>query len=228
MTYLSELKVLSPFIFPTRPRNGVEQRANTLVKDRLKRDGMVRPRNDQPSESFIDRSIAGFVRRFQDTEYAEFLANVDWLVPVPGSSLRKPSSLWVPLRIAQQLRHNGIGEEVREYLRRTTPVPRSSQSSSAGGRTTVPRHVETLGVPSEQLVPPRRILLVDDVVTMGTTLIASASRLAASFATAPDIVAFAFARVQRFGPQMEHITDMLAPAIQTITYTDDAEHASRD
>lgn len=83
------------------------------------------------------------------------------------------------------------------------------------------RHYRTLVV-MESIWPvadDRNVVLVDDVVTAGSTLIACASRLAETLPEA-RITAFAVARAER-AVSLAAAEDMFAPAVETITLSDD-------
>lgn len=113
------------------------------------------------------------------------------LVPTPSSSLKKPGSLDVPSAIAQALHKEGLGTQVSECLVRTKPLPKSATSLAANRSTTV-QHYDSLEV-QDILDNPDSILLVDDVVTRGATLLGAANRLIETYPGA-RISAFAALR----------------------------------
>lgn len=112
------------------------------------------------------------------------------LVPTPSSSLKKPDSLDVPSSLALALKKK-LGNEVAECLVRVKPLPKSAMSIAAN-RSTVAQHFDSLLV-QEVLTKPESILLVDDVVTRGATLLGAANRLAESY---PDAKVAAFAALR--------------------------------
>ena len=97
------------------------------------------------------------------------------LVPARSSSLMKSNSLWVPMRIATALKQSGLGREVSKSLDRTKSLPKSATSDSAT-RPTAAQQYDSLEV-QKLLTEPESILLVDDVVATGATLIGAANRL---------------------------------------------------
>lgn len=97
------------------------------------------------------------------------------LVPTPSSSLKKPDSLDVQSRIAQALHKEGLGSQVSECLVRAKPLPKSA-TSWAPNRSTAAQHYDSLVV-QDILGNPENVLLVDDVVTRGATLLGAANRL---------------------------------------------------
>jgi predicted amidophosphoribosyltransferase len=126
--------------------------------------------------------IANVIReRMSSLPFAHFFQPDLVLVPVPKSSLMQPHTLWVPLRIATALAKICAGSQVDPCLIRTTAV-RKAALSKAPERPKPKEHYDSLRV--QQRVsgpPPKEILLVDDIITRGSTLIGSASRLAEAF-----------------------------------------------
>lgn len=100
------------------------------------------------------------------------------LVPTPSSSLKKPDSLDVPMSITTAL-GSQLGNQVSECLVRTKPLPKSA-TSAAANRSTAAQHYESLQVQAI-LTNPTSILLIDDVVTRGATVLGAASRLAQTY-----------------------------------------------
>jgi hypothetical protein len=116
------------------------------------------------------------------------------LVPVPGSSLTKPHTVWPSRRVCEELVGQGLGDEVVAIVSRTIAVLKSAGSAT---RPTLDQHLASLAVQG-RLSPPSRLLLVDDVVTSGTTMMACAIKLAQAFPGVP-VSGFALARVQSAG-----------------------------
>jgi predicted amidophosphoribosyltransferase len=83
------------------------------------------------------------------------------------------------MRIATALVGVGLGKEVAPYLVREKPV-RKAALSMANERPTAIEQYESMSV-QERLSRPDEILLVDDVVTRGATLLGAANRLAEVF-----------------------------------------------
>lgn len=97
------------------------------------------------------------------------------LVPMRSTSLMKPNSLWVPLRIATAMQRRGLGREVSACLQRKYPLQKAATSAS-GSRPTVAEQYDSQEV-QKLIADPESLLLVDDVVTSGATLVGSAKRL---------------------------------------------------
>jgi predicted amidophosphoribosyltransferase len=136
--------------------------------------------------------FAGFVRDAITRQEAlrGWLNRETCLVPVPGSSLL-PRTVWAAERLAVALRGVGLGKEVWLGLRRCQAV-RKSATALSGQRPTVRQHYESLVVVDSRKAPPR-IVLIDDVITRGRTILAAAARLHEAFPNA-DIRAFALVR----------------------------------
>lgn len=121
------------------------------------------------------------------------------LVPAPRSApLSEPSALWPGRAICEALVERGLGKEVLECLQRTESVPKSAYAEK-GGRPTAERHLETMRV-ERGLFAPKRLTVVDDIVTIGRTMLAVASHLRAAF---PDADVRAFALIHTYGQARE-------------------------
>ena len=118
------------------------------------------------------------------------------LVPVPGSG--PTVRVWASQRLALALHGVGLGGNVWEGVERRFPVRKSATALNAD-RPTVLQHYESFVVPRRRIatgVPPR-IVIVDDVITRGRTILAAAIRLHEAFPSA-DIRAFALVRTMGF------------------------------
>jgi len=109
------------------------------------------------------------------------------LVPMPRAGLRRKGALWPAFELATALLAQGFGAEVRELVTRTIPL-RKSATSSADERPTAQQHFDSMAV--DAIVTDQPIVLVDDVVTRGATLLGAASRLRA---WSPRLEVFGFA-----------------------------------
>ena len=96
------------------------------------------------------------------------------LVPVPGSAPSRDAA-WAAGQLTWALSAVGLAGTVWPGLERRFAV-RKSATAVTGERPTVREHFESLCVARLPASPPR-IVLVDDVITKGRTLLAAAMRL---------------------------------------------------
>ncbi len=126
------------------------------------------------------------------------------LVPVTRSSLLQPNSLWVGLKVATAMQRAGLGSTVSQSLAREYAV---------GTKASAEEHYDSQRVEQKLLTEPKHILLVDDFVTRGATMIASALRLWETYPKA-DIAGFAPIRTISWPPDFKKIDD---PVFDRIT-----------
>jgi predicted amidophosphoribosyltransferase len=124
-------------------------------------------------------------------QLAGFFHAADFLVPVPGSTPRPARSAWVAADLADALVREGLGSVAWPGLHRIHAV-RKSATATPGTRPTVARHYESFEVQRSQLAPPS-VVLIDDVITKGRTLLAAAARVHEAFPQA-QVRAFAMLR----------------------------------
>jgi hypothetical protein len=132
------------------------------------------------------------------------------LVPVPGCTPRPDCEASVADHLAGALLAEGLGLSIWRGLRRVAPV-RKSATAAPGLRPTVIDHYESFAAraaPATAPGPcqPEQIVLVDDVVTKGRTLLAAAMRVQEAFPNA-EIRAFALIRTLGFSRRLDHLLD---------------------
>jgi hypothetical protein len=125
---------------------------------------------------------------------AGFFRTDDVLVPVPGSTPKPFGGIWVAADLADALVHEGVGTMAWRGLHRICPV-RKSATAAPGARPTVARHYESF-LTERPLITPTSVMLIDDVVTRGRTLLAAATRLQEAF---PEVEIRAFALLRTMG-----------------------------
>lgn len=122
---------------------------------------------------------------------AGYFSGSDVLIPVPGCGPSLGGGLWTAEHLSFALVNAGLGGVAWSGLRRVRAVPKSA-SAAPGDRPTVSLHYESFVV-ERPPVSPDRIVLIDDVVTKGRTLLAAASRVREAFPSA-QIQTFALVR----------------------------------
>jgi predicted amidophosphoribosyltransferase len=135
---------------------------------------------------------------------AGFFGASDVLVPVPGSRAAAAGRFSPAECLAVALVNQGLGRAAWSCLRRFRTV-RKSATAAPGERPTVSLHYESFCIEPSS-TPPETIILVDDVVTKGRTLLAAASRLHEAF-PATRIRAFALVRTMGLVPEVRRLLD---------------------
>ena len=133
----------------------------------------------------------------ESPQLAGFFGSDDLLVPVPGSTPSTCGSTWVAADLADALVQAGVGTMAWRGLHRICPV-RKSATAAPGARPTVALHYDSFLMERPQITA-QSVVLIDDVVTKGRTLLAAAARLQEAFPEA-HIRAFALLRTLGFLP----------------------------
>ena len=144
-----------------------------------------------------------------------FFSTSDILVPIPGCAPESTGRPWVAAQLANALVNQGLGCISWPGLRRMHAV-RKSACSLAGSRPSIERHYESFSVVAP-LWTPDSLVLVDDIVTKGRTLMAAAARLKHRF---PEARIRAFALVRTMG-QVDGIEALLRPCRGEIRFRAD-------
>lgn len=193
--------------------NSNTQCSSRTVMRALKNDEYVDVGSNQILMSdYIADGLKGDITKLP---FADYFKMNPILVPTPNSSLSKSGTLWVPQRLARSLVRKGLGKKVVECLNRVTPLPKSA-TSLAANRPKASEHYDSMEV-EKILFEPDEILLVDDVITRGATLLGAANKLADAFPNA-RIRAFTAMRTISTPQDFVKIND---PCIGTITLVGD-------
>jgi predicted amidophosphoribosyltransferase len=139
----------------------------------------------------------------QCSQLAGFFRDTDVLVPVPRSST-KACGTWVAADLARALVHEGLGTMTWPGLHRICAVPKSS-IAARGARPTVSCHFESF-LMEQPSIDPEGVVLIDDVITKGRTLLAAAARVREAFPHA-QIRAFALLRTMGLATGVEHLLE---------------------
>ncbi|MGO8829243.1 MAG: hypothetical protein ACLQT5_08355 [Steroidobacteraceae bacterium] len=135
-----------------------------------------------------------------------FFNATDVLVPVPGSEPLDLGVMSVTKLLAAALVREGLGKTAWAGLQRVRAVGKSA-TAAAGERPTVGKHYDSFSVAdTDTFCGARQIILIDDVVTKGRTLLAAATRLQEAFPRA-RIRAFALLRTMGYIPCVNQLVD---------------------
>ncbi len=187
---LSRIEFASFLTYSPRGQSPKELQSRTTMRA-LKDDQFI----DNPP-ALMSETIADAIKNnIQNMPFAHFFDVNPILVPIPRSSLIKLGTLWVPQRLASALTKKGLGRSVEECLQRTSAV-RKAATSIASDRPRVSDHYQSMIV--QKVFPePEEILLIDDVITRGATILGAANRLADAF---PKARIRAFAAMRTMSP----------------------------
>jgi hypothetical protein len=184
--HLSSVEFGSLLSYSPRGTSNDEGLSRTIMRA-LKGDEYV----NHPPKMMSD-VVAGMIsQRLDKMPFADLFRTNPVLIPTPTSSLTQRGTLWVPQRLAGAMRKVGLGRAVVECLNRVKPLRKAATSSSAN-RPTAIEHYESMDV-QKKLSDPDEILLIDDVITRGATLVGAANKLADAYPNA-RIRAFAVIR----------------------------------
>jgi hypothetical protein len=139
-----------------------------------------------------------------ESPLAGFVCPDHILVPVPGSARSAAGRMTVAEHLAMAMVEAGLGGGLWNGLRRTWTV-RKSATAPARSRPTVANHYDSFAIGTAAALPPR-VVLVDDVITKGRTLLAAAARLQEAFPTT-EIRAFAVLRTMGLVQGVDHLLD---------------------
>ena len=126
------------------------------------------------------------------------------LVPMPRSTPLVQGALWPAQKICDALMQMRVADQVNPLLERLRPVARSSHAPP-GERPGIPEHYASL-IAYRRTDVSDRIVLVDDVVTKGSTAIAAASRITEAYPET-SIHLFAVIRTKGMVPDIERVLD---------------------
>lgn len=188
---------------------GTSKKANEArtVMTYLKNDKVTK--SEIPTSEYLAREMKKEITKFPFNDY--FNSNAI-LIPTPKSSLLKAGTLWVPERLTKELVKVGLGKSSESCLERVKAVSRSSGQRIGVNRPKAFQHYESMQV-KKLLFEPEEIVLVDDVITRGSTIMGGVNRLAEAFPKA-KIRAFAMMRVMS---DPDDFIDVEDPCVGSIT-----------
>lgn len=197
---LSELQFGAFLVYSPRGVSPLSRRSRSITYD-IK---AFRPK-------LVERVLENLKAEVDEGVLSGFLGPKVTLIPAPKSApLVEEGALWSPAGICIAMVDMGFGGEVLPSLERTRAVPKSA-FSKIGERPTVKDHLETMRC-ERSLMVPAKIVVVDDVVTKGATLLAAASHVQEAFPNA-EVRGFALVRTKGLEPE---ITDIVEPCVGKI------------
>jgi hypothetical protein len=206
----SEIAYCSLLSYPTHPNTRDEQHAKDVSVD------LKQGRRYTNPPCTISQLIAQRVLEQRDLPAFEGFFGPDVLaIPVPSSSLKRPGSLWIPQDLAYALKDAGLVGDVMPLLERTTALPKSA-FSLASERSKAMDHYGSVQV-SMKLIAPSSILLVDDVITRGATMLGVAGRVMESY---PSMLVQGFAAMRAVSNQGE-FKSLMDPCCGKVTLQGD-------
>ena len=160
-------------LFPYLPqqRNGGDSRHKPLGLCWALKNG------DRKAASWV---VARVLRLAQSPPLNGIFAADSVLVPVPSHAPHRKGSVWSTRALTRWMVARGLGGSDKTVLKWWTVVTRSATAAS-DQRPTAVNHLQSTCL-SSPLVPPHRIVLVDDAVTTGATILAGVSAISGAMA----------------------------------------------
>lgn len=182
----SELAFCCLLSYPTRPSTELGVHAKNVSLD------LKQGRRYTSPPLTISQLIAERVQQRREHQaFSGFFGPDVLAIPIPSSSLKRPGSLWIPMELALALKALGLVGEVLPLLERTIALPKSA-FSLASERSKAIDHYNSVTL-SKALIAPSSILLVDDVITRGATMLGVAGRLVEEY---PNVQVKGFAAMR--------------------------------
>ncbi len=166
---LSELEFGSYLTYTPRPNTESGRKSKNIMYWLKKEQFLTNP--PKLMSSFVVDSIKNDI---ESLPFKDFFDEDVFLVPIPRSSPIKAGSLWVPDVIAKKMSEAGFGTYCN-CLTRVKSLPKSAYAEQ-GKRPKVIDHFNSIEC-NLSIHRPTKIVLIDDVITRGSTLIGCASKI---------------------------------------------------
>jgi hypothetical protein len=209
---LTKIEFASLLSYTPSPHDSETQKTKDFAIG-LKSNEIMKQYNRSTS-SFVAHTLTGYV----ESDFSDFFNPKPVLVPVPKSTLPIPKSilrgseyLWVPSVLSKEIFSLGLGNRIVNCLDRKSPLPKSS-TSKPEERPKPFQHYDSLSVQKLLDYDPPSILLVDDIITRGSTLLGAATRMAEVF---PNSIIRAFAAIRTISNSFE-FTKFIDPQVGTV------------
>ena len=193
MQLLRSVRFVSCFIYAPRGVGSLSTVARLICQRVKAGDPLWIPR--------YARNVADLWMR--DGRFQRVFARDALLVPVPGST--PGSTQWAAWQLAVAFHALGLAQAVWTGLMRQHPVQKSA-TAQHGERPTVWQHYASLALGPVPKPEPQTLVLVDDVVTKGRTLLGAAACLSARLPHA-DIRACALIRTLGFASGVDRLIE---------------------
>lgn len=175
---LSEIHFASFLAYCPRSESEVAKRSRRWM-NRLKCDSLF-GLPDQPQQPTTRWIAQRLLARLEEGDLSGYFRDAPLLIPVPSSTKQQPGTAWVPLSLAREMHGQGLGCHVSPCLMRSKVV-RKSSTALPEQRPRTREHFESMTLERDLLDDPQDILLVDDIVTRGATLLGAAQRIQEGF-----------------------------------------------
>ncbi|MCS6787965.1 MAG: phosphoribosyltransferase [Aigarchaeota archaeon] len=119
----------------------------------------------------IKMAVDSLDSRMGSLPFSDFFSGEVALVPIPSSKPTRPDDVWVSRDICDEMEKRGLGLKL-ELLKRAYPIRRSSLSPPGERPSPIEHYNSMRGRKIERI--PTRVILVDDVITKGHTMLGSA------------------------------------------------------
>jgi hypothetical protein len=158
----------------------------------------------------VIKRIADEMAKRKDAELVKFFEGEVSLVPVPKSAPLAPGAFWPAHKICEQLLSVGFGNEILSNLVRKYPTKKSAYTQAGVPRLEPDEHCKSFEW-NGGLIAPKKIILIDDVVTRGSTFLGAAQLIRKHFPNI-EISGFAISRtIKKF-----NITSIIDPCVGKI------------
>jgi hypothetical protein len=130
-------------------------------------------------------------------------------VPMPRSAPLVPNALWPTMLICEEMAKQGVVTGVQPLLKRTAAVLKSA-TAPPGQRPTPQQHYDSLAVDTTLIPASSHLVIVDDVITKGSTALAAHARISEAF---PFVSTHFFALVRTMRQEIEALKDPVCGSI---------------
>ncbi len=166
------------------------------------------------NEEALKKAIVRLHSDCKSVPFKHFFEGDVVLVPTPSHApLVGKEALWVPRLIAEYLVSEGLGNFTAPILKRKYCIPKSAYSHK-GQRPTLQNHLDSMEVYGGLASVPAHIVVIDDVITKGTTLLAAASLIKEVY---PHTQVSCFALLRTMG-RVAEVARVVDPCLGWITF----------